>query len=118
MPRRFAMLAIAALACGLVTVPIASAATGNAQALPPHSQRAVCGPPAAHAARCLARVVTHKDSAAPLATVNYQSGYSPADLADAYKLPSVAGNPGSGPTVAIVDAYDNPNAEADLAAYR
>ena len=42
-------------------------------------------------------------------------GYSPADLRDAYKLPATGG---AGRTIAIVDAYDNPNAEADLAVYR
>jgi hypothetical protein len=42
------------------------------------------------------------------------SGYGPSDLAAAYQLP--AG--GSGQTVAIVDAMDDPNAESDLAAYR
>jgi hypothetical protein len=61
--------------------------------------------------------VTHRDSASPLATSSYLYGYAPADLQAAYQLPST-GSPGSGPTVAIVDAYDNPNAEADLAAYR
>ncbi len=86
--------------------------------LPAHSQRPVCGPQAAGVARCHAHVVTHPDSAAPLATTSYQSGYRPADLASAYALPSLSGTPGSGPTVAIVDAYDNPNAEADLGAYR
>jgi len=44
-----------------------------------------------------------------------QQGYGPADIASAYKLPAGAG---AGHTVAIVDAYDNPNAEADLAFYR
>jgi subtilase family serine protease len=43
------------------------------------------------------------------------SGYGPDDLRGAYSLPSTGG---SGATVAIVDAYDNPNAEADLATYR
>ncbi|MFC0548960.1 S53 family peptidase [Kutzneria chonburiensis] len=42
------------------------------------------------------------------------SGLSPANLASAYKL----GAGGSGKTVAIVDAYDDPNAEKDLATYR
>ena len=42
-------------------------------------------------------------------------GHGPADIASAYKLPAGAG---AGRTVAIVDAYDNPNAEADLATYR
>lgn len=43
------------------------------------------------------------------------SGYGPTDLHDAYALPSSGG---SGATVAIVDAYDDPNAESDLAQYR
>lgn len=44
------------------------------------------------------------------------SGLSPANLQSAYKLPSSTA--GSGQTVAIVDAYDDPNAEADLNVYR
>ena len=44
------------------------------------------------------------------------SGYGPADLESAYDLPS--SSEGSGQIVAVVDAYDNPNAAADLAAYR
>jgi subtilase family serine protease len=43
-------------------------------------------------------------------------GYAPADLQSAYNLPSTTA--GSGQTVAIVDAYDDPNAESDLAVYR
>ncbi|MFI6688313.1 peptidase S8 [Streptomyces sp. NPDC050485] len=43
------------------------------------------------------------------------SGYGPADLQSAYNLPA---NAGSGATVAIVDAQDDPNAESDLATYR
>jgi subtilase family serine protease len=43
------------------------------------------------------------------------SGYTPSDLRSAYHL---AGTSGSGRTVAIVDAYDDPNAESDLAVYR
>src|SRR5262249_22142612 len=43
-------------------------------------------------------------------------GYGPADLQSAYRLPSQTG--GAGKTVAIVDAYDYPSAEADLAVYR
>ena len=44
------------------------------------------------------------------------NGLGPADLQDAYKLPSA--NAGGGATVAIVDAMDDPNAESDLATYR
>lgn len=42
------------------------------------------------------------------------SGYGPTNLQSAYKLPSSA----TTATVAIVDAYDDPNAESDLATYR
>ncbi|MYR17778.1 putative Ig domain-containing protein, partial [Streptomyces sp. SID6137] len=43
------------------------------------------------------------------------SGLSPANLHSAYNLPTAAG---SGMTVGIVDAYNDPNAESDLATYR
>lgn len=43
------------------------------------------------------------------------SGYGPADLLSAYNLPTGGG---SGQTIAIVDAYNDPNAESDLATYR
>lgn len=43
------------------------------------------------------------------------SGYVPADIQSAYGLSSTAG---SGETVAIVDAYNDPNAEGDMNTYR
>jgi hypothetical protein len=43
-------------------------------------------------------------------------GYGPASLQSAYKLPSATA--GAGRTVAVVDAYDDPSAAADLATYR
>jgi subtilase family serine protease len=43
-------------------------------------------------------------------------GYYPCDLQSAYSLPSTLA--GSGQTVAIVDAYSDPKAEADLGIYR
>ncbi|XUL89790.1 S53 family peptidase [Streptomyces galilaeus] len=46
------------------------------------------------------------------------SGYSPTNLRSAYGLTSAAASNGSGETIAIVDAYNDPNAEADLATYR
>jgi subtilase family serine protease len=45
-------------------------------------------------------------------------GYAPIDLQTAYDLTSDSKNKGSGETVAVVDAYDDPNAAADLDAYR
>ncbi|MEU6381044.1 S53 family peptidase [Streptomyces sp. NPDC046909] len=46
------------------------------------------------------------------------SGYGPSDLQDAYGLTDAASSNGDGETIAIVDAYNDPNAEADLAKYR
>jgi Ricin-type beta-trefoil lectin domain len=43
-------------------------------------------------------------------------GYGPASLQSAYKLPSSTA--GNGETVAIIDAYDDPDAASDLATYR
>jgi hypothetical protein len=52
--------------------------------------------------------------AAGNAVADPTDGYGPGDIAAAYGL--TGGK--AGQTVAIVDAYDNPNAEADLATYR
>jgi subtilase family serine protease len=46
------------------------------------------------------------------------SGYGPADLQSAYDLAAASAAKGAGRTVAIVDAYDDPDAESDLAIYR
>jgi hypothetical protein len=43
-------------------------------------------------------------------------GYGPADLQRAYSLPADA--EGATPTVAVIDGYDDPNAEHDLGVYR
>jgi len=66
---------------------------------------------------CFGRIRAHRagnGKVAPL-TVTSPTGLLPADLQSAYK---VAGLNGGGRTVAIVDAYDDPKAEADLAHYR
>ncbi|WP_267254215.1 S53 family peptidase [Catenulispora rubra] len=52
------------------------------------------------------------DAVVPNAT---PSGYGPTDLRSAYNL---SGTGSAAETIAIVDAYDDPNAESDLAAYR
>src|SRR3954447_24866882 len=52
----------------------------------------------------------------PVAAAAPAGGYGPSDLQSAYALPS--GTAGAGPTVAIVDAYDDTKAESDLATYR
>jgi subtilase family serine protease len=89
---------------------------GSAQAV---AHRPVCAPPVPGTAHCDSEVVTN-GSGAPLATTSYTGGYQPADLASAYRYSLAPGATWSwnGQTVAIVDAYDNPKAEADLGAYR
>jgi subtilase family serine protease len=72
----------------------------------------VCASPDAGDAACHAWVEVD-DQGQPLATAG-PTGYNPADLRSAYGL-TFAGSP---VTVAIVDAFDDPNAEADLKVYR
>ncbi|MFI2203586.1 peptidase S8 [Streptomyces sp. NPDC020192] len=54
----------------------------------------------------------------PNASSASPTGYGPSDIQSAYGLTDAASSNGSGETVAIVDAYDDPNAAADLATYR
>ncbi|HEX3336775.1 MAG TPA: hypothetical protein VHS54_09960 [Jatrophihabitans sp.] len=63
--------------------------------------------------RCFGKVVS-SNRRGPLVTKG-PVGYGPAQIQSAYKL---AGLQSGGRTVAIVDAYDNPKAEADLKVYR
>ncbi|MET7450932.1 putative Ig domain-containing protein [Streptomyces sp. NPDC005574] len=143
--RRLLTVALPALAlslAGLVAAPAHAApaathtsrATQNAKALTAPSAQAVhatgkagqkvpttrlCGAPAPHHASCFAQrrtdirqrlaAAVSADAAAAV------SGLSPANLHSAYNLPSTGG---SGLTVAVVDAYNDPNAAADLATYR
>ena len=100
----------------------AKAATGRPAKGAPSSRlpadvRAVCGTPVRNHAECLAllrtNVKAHKGLFAPDSA---PSGYGPSDLQSAYNLPSATA--GSGETVAIVDAGNDPTAEADLGVYR
>ncbi len=63
---------------------------------------------------CLSLVRTDVTAHRGIQPLAAPSGYGPTDLKSAYALPSG----GSGQTVAIIDAFDDPNAEADLATYR
>ena len=79
---------------------------------------AVCPPATPGTAECLAlrRTDIATSPASAVSPSTPPPGYGPADLQSAYALPSASA--GSGLTVAIVDAYDLPTAEADLAVYR
>jgi subtilase family serine protease len=112
----------------LVLVGVTGMAAGGGSAaplgapaeLPAHLDKRVCQHAGGDLAECTALVVTQADGASPLATTSYLYGLNPANLASAYKWPSPASANWvwNGQTVAIVDAYDNPNAASDLAAYR
>lgn len=72
----------------------------------------VCPGSEVGAARCHSWVRVDA-SGAPMVTAA-PNGYGPSDLQSAY---AVAGLSGTG-TIAIVDAYDDPNAESDMNVYR
>ena len=74
----------------------------------------VCGSAALGFARCHSLVVVN-GKASPAATTS-PTGYGPAQLQGAYSLPSSSA--GSGQTIAIVDAYNDPAAVSDINTYR
>jgi subtilase family serine protease len=82
------------------------------------SHERVCPAASGLRAACLAEVVTDTQgdpAAKPDAATTTPSGYGPADLQSAYGL---GASGGTGQTIAIVDAYDDPTAEKDLGVYR
>lgn len=118
-----AVLACSALAnSSIMSVPAEAQPWGSTSRSGPATSQ-VCGPVPAGSARCFALRLDDPaswrgrhspdvdgSSLAPAA------GYGPADLRSAYGLPS--STQGRGQLVAVVDAYDDPNAESDLAVYR
>jgi subtilase family serine protease len=80
----------------------------------PGAATRVCGAVPEGYARCQAwrrTDIAGKTGTAP-------KGYAPGDLQTAYGLTSYSQHDGGGTTVAIVDAFDDPNAASDLAVYR
>ncbi len=116
-------VAAAALLLPLALVPRADAApTAKGTS---HRNVSVCATAGPGRAGCLAirrdaidtaGQVVHQSRTAAAAAA--PSGLAPADIQSAYKLPAATTATPAGPTVAIVDAYDDPKAEADLAVYR
>ncbi|MEV6965298.1 S53 family peptidase [Hamadaea sp. NPDC051192] len=98
----------------LFTATIACALSPSAQAAPSpvaldHRSAKVCAAAAPGTATCHAWVRTDVTAAA------VPAGFGPSDLRAAYNL---TGSGSASQTIAIVDAYDDPTAEADLATYR
>ncbi len=121
-----AVLATCALAAGVAAVPAAAAAAPAAAAptsAPAKVADACDQTPAPGHYSCFAQRRVDPPSTArrqlkAAAASTAFSGYGPADLQSAYALAQAAATKGSDQTVYVVDAYDNPNAEADLAVYR
>ena len=125
--RLLAVAGAAALVVGLAAAqPVAAGAQpapkpvphSTAKAKPAHPEQARCAAVNEPGkARCLS--IKRTDIAARPKGVqphDTPDGYGPGDLQSAYDLPSATA--GAGTTVAIVDAFDDPTAEADLAVYR
>ncbi|MEV0840384.1 S53 family peptidase [Actinocatenispora sera] len=116
---RPAML-VAALAAVLgLTVVLPASAQPARDAGTGVAARRACATPAAgkHQAACLALLDTAADGTALSgADATPLHPFTAADIQSAYQLPSAL--LGARQTVAIVDAYDDPTAEADLAVYR
>ncbi|MEU6572952.1 S53 family peptidase [Streptomyces sp. NPDC046805] len=113
-----AALATAALA---LTAPVGQAASTASSAHGVSVARSCAAPTQKNVMACNALKVTagtpkSARTESDLTAAAAPAGYGPSSLQAAYNLPSATG--GSGQTVAIVDAYDDPNAEADLGVYR
>jgi Ricin-type beta-trefoil lectin domain/Putative Ig domain len=118
----------AAVAASLVLLSLSAAttarATGGSTPQPAATaldvKSACVAAPQPGAAACLSLIRTDVAQRLQPRLAPHQApsgfGYGPAALQNAYLLPSA--NAGSGQTVAIVDAFDYPSAEADLATYR
>lgn len=98
-----------------VAIAALALATGAASAasVPQKPQRPVCpGPVAGGAARCFANVVT--DGHGTPQTSTLPKGYGPAQFHGAYGLPATSS---ASQTIAVVDAYNDPNIASDLEKY-
>lgn len=78
----------------------------------------VCSLPARGSAACMSIRVEGIRQAASTSAYALPSGFGPADLQSAYNMSGMASTNGTGKTVAIVDAYDDPTALADVCLYR
>ena len=120
--RRLGPAAAGAALVGAALAPPASAAPSPVGLA--HRAHKVCSTAAEGFAACHALLRDDVNGAAPASKAPdagaavTPSGYGPADIRSAYRLPATASTPPNGPWVAIVDAYNDPSAESDLAVYR
>src|SRR4051794_22133803 len=104
------LVALAALA---VIAAVAVPGSGSAAGSPGEILKPFC---TTGAFRCMSAL--RVDLPVVPAAAASHDGMGPADLRKAYSLASAAVTNGKGQTVALVDAYDDPTIESDLATYR
>ena len=107
------ILLVSATALSIVPLLIAGAPPAHGASSSTH-EVAVCKRAPNGRVGCFA-IRLDRYSSGRVQHANGPAGLRPVDLRSAYSLPSSGG---SGQTIAIVDAYDDPTAEADLATYR
>jgi hypothetical protein len=104
-------------AAGTLAVPVTKAAAAL-----PRDERRVCPQPTRPGqleCQAVYQLAGSQASAkAFVPGVTAVPGYGPASLQSAYGLTQAAARKGSGKLVAVVDAYSDPHAASDLAAYR
>jgi subtilase family serine protease len=108
--KHFLATAVGAAVVVSAFVLTASGGAANANA----NYHAVCPAAVVGTARCHADVVTDRNGN-PAASTS-PTGLSPATVKSVYNFPTSL-TAGAGKTVAIVDAYDDPTAESDLAVF-
>jgi subtilase family serine protease len=115
MRKILAMFAALAVCTGLAAFwqPVITAAADPAAPAVRHPTTRVC-PDGGGKVACFAIRRTDTVQPGPSASA-LPSGYGPADLRSAYNLTA---NGSAAMTIAIIDAYDDPTAESDLATYR
>ena len=127
-------LPLVAVACAMLCADFAQASTVSLLPVSDYTARPVCGPPAPGRAHCLGselvpETATARERNHPLGMTRARAinagaasegayGLRPQDLRSAYFPGQEPDAPASEPqTIALVDAYNNPNAEAGLAVY-
>jgi subtilase family serine protease len=107
--------AATALVAGVLLLSVgAPAASPPAAAAASSAAVPACPPAPPGVARCLARFTDAVPDGTAASSSSHPHGLTPADLRSAYALPTG----GQGAIVAVVDAYDDPNFDSDLAVYR
>jgi hypothetical protein len=113
------MRVCAALLGGVLLLSMAAAAAARVpSAALDRDYKPVCKQAKPGFMQCNAEVAVRSSKPVAIKAGASGFGYAPADLQKAYGMTSAAATRGGDQTIAIIDAFDAPRAEADLAVYR